>query len=321
VNSSARTRQAHRTPAQRARAGLCAALALMGLACLGARTAGAAGTGALAAADPAAFGFLATTNDPALPATPPCRLASPGLDLVPALLSGTDTPELALAQRAITRGTDDMPAAGTTDKTQYALVDVEGWKSPAAAASMSFVVPGTGQLYEGAKRGYIYLGIEAVALATYVKYRNDSNDTQDQYYSYVGDPYVSSSRFSFERLSASVSPEDVARLREIYAKDQREFYDTVSKNDAYASGWSDPEVGATGARDVAVSYSDDVNSLSKKSQFGLFTMIANHLVSTIDALNIARFNNIALRDGLSVKFKLKPGGSHSAYGMTFTQKF
>jgi hypothetical protein len=319
VNSSAVIRQAHRTPAQRARAGLCAALALVGLACLCARTAGAAGT--LSATDPAAFGFLANTTDPVAAPTPPCRLASPGLDLVPALLTGAGTPELALAQRAITRGSDDMPAPGPTDKTQYAVVNVEGWKSPAAAASMSFVVPGTGQLYEGAKRGYIYLGIEAVALATFVKYRNDSNDTQDQYYSYVGDPYVSTSRFSFERLSATAPPEEVERLRTIYAKDQREFYDTVSKNDAYAAGWSDPNVGASGARDVAMSYSEDVNSLAKKSQFGLFTMIANHLVSTVDALNIARFNNIALRDGLTVKFKLKPGGPHSAYGMTFTQKF
>ena len=95
----------------------------------------------------------------------------------------------------------------------------------------------------------------------------------------------------------------------------------MSKNDAYAAGWSDPNVGASGARDVAMSYSEDVNSLAKKSQFGLFTMIANHLVSTVDALNIARFNNIALRDGLTVKFKLRPGGPHQAYGMTFTQKF
>ena len=60
MNSLAVIRQAHQTPAQRARAGLCAVLALVGLACLCARTAAAAGT--LGATDPAAFGFLANTT-------------------------------------------------------------------------------------------------------------------------------------------------------------------------------------------------------------------------------------------------------------------
>ena len=63
------------------------------------------------------------------------------------------------------------------------------------------------------------------------------------------------------------------------------------------------------------------HSYGNKSNFGLFTLIANHLVSAIDALNIARLNNIALKENLSMRVKIDPGSKREAYGIAFTQKF
>jgi hypothetical protein len=227
-------------------------------------------------------------------------------------------PELILAQRSITRD-----FGKTTNQVgpevNYTYVDVPGWKSPGRASLLSLAVPGTGQLYAGSNRGFVFLGVEAVAVLAFVKYRSDMHERRDQYFSYVGDPNQPGSRFSFERLQGSVSAEELAKLQAIYAKDPREFYDMVTTDDSYAAGWSDAGAGA-GQRSAAQEYIDQVNNLGRKSNFGLFTAIANHLVATVDALHLARINHIALRENLSLKIKARPG-VHQSYGLTLTQKF
>ena len=84
----------------------------------------------------------------------------------------------------------------------------------------------------------------------------------------------------------------------------------------YSSGWSDPD-----ERFGAQSIADDADKQSGRSRVSLYTLIANHLVSAADALNFARFNNIALRENLTLKLKLRPGGHRSSYAFTVTQKF
>lgn len=240
------------------------------------------------------------------------------MDVLPLVAGESSRPELILAQRSITRDLGKTTNS-VGPEPEYAYVDVPGWKSPGKASVLSLALPGSGQLYAGSNRGFVFLGVEAVAVLAFVKYKNDSHEKRDQYFSYVGDPTQSSSRFSFDRLAASVSPEELARLQAIYEKDPREFYDLVSTNDAYAAGWADAGA-SSGQRSTAQDYIDQVNTLGRKSNFGLFTAIANHLVSTIDALHLARVNNIALRDNLSLKIKVKPGARQS-YGLTLTQKF
>src|SRR5689334_1722915 len=121
------------------------------------------------------------------------------IDVLPLLHEQGGKPELLLAQRTITRDigkkTNDVGP-----EPEYKVVDIEGWKNPGQASLMSAVVPGTGQLYAGSNRGYIFLGVEAVAMMAFIKYNNDSKDKRDTYYGYVGDPNAANSRFSFTRL-------------------------------------------------------------------------------------------------------------------------
>jgi hypothetical protein len=221
---------------------------------------------------------------------------------------------LLYAQRAITP--DPPPTTPPSEAEAYTYVDLPGWKSPGKASTMSLVVPGTGQLYTGSSRGYIFLGIEALAIYTLTHFDAKQDEARDDYYHYVGDPYESESRFSFERLGSAVNPSEVARLREVYAKDPREFYDTVANDQRYAAGWDSGD-----SRSSALFLADDANHMGNRAQFGLILGVANHLVSAFDALHLAKLNNIALRDNLSLKLKLKPGLSRSSYAFTLTQKF
>jgi hypothetical protein len=266
----------------------------------------------------ALFAVSATPTDAGAP-TP----ASDPLRLVPASVGARYGADAVYAQRAITHDLGNTPAApepGAPIGPQYTYVDVKGWKSPVTASGLSLALPGSGQLYAGSRTGYVFLGVEAVAVAAFLKYRGDSQNKRDQYFGYVGDPNQSGSRFSFDRLATTVSPDELARLKAIYAKDPREFYDIVTTNANYATGWDDPTVGGSEARATADGYRDDVNSLSQRSRLGLFVALTNHVASTIDALHLARLNNFALTQNLSLRFRMRPGARQS-YGLTLTQKF
>jgi hypothetical protein len=269
-------------------------------------TAGLPGRGA-AASEPA----LRAAADPIL-LSPPGRLSGVSLELVPALLADEPSPQLRLAQRAIQR---DLGGPAEPEEP-YAVVDMPGWKSPGGAAAMSLALPGTGQLYAGSKRGYLYLGVEAVALLSYATFQAKSDDKRDEYHAFVGDPNQPDSRFSFDRLGNDVSPEELARLRTIYERDQAEFYQAVTLQSQYAGGWSNPD-----ERYDAQAISEDADRNRSRSRFGLYTAIANHLVSAVDALNLARFNNFTLRENMTLKLKLRPGLRHGSYAFTLTQKF
>ena len=94
----------------------------------------------------------------------------------------------------------------------------------------------------------------------------------------------------------------------------------MTTNDTYAAGWSDDGTN-TGQRSQAATYMDEVNNLDRKSNVGLATLFANHLVATVDALHLARINNLALTDKLTLRIKARPYGRNQSYGMTLTQKF
>ena len=258
--------------------------------------------------------------DAPVPYEVPGRLGAGAPDLLPSALEGDRTPNLVLAQRAITR---DLPGAGANGpEPPYTYVDVPGWKSPGQAGSMSLVLPGSGQLYAGSSRGFVFLGVEALALLSYAKFTSDRNDKRDEYFRFVGDPNDPASRFNFDRFAGSISdPAEVARLREIYQRDPREFYDLVSHDDKYSGGWTDPAQTVDQARAEARGLADDSNRLGQKARIGLFTALANHLASAADALHLARLNNIALQDHLSLKLKVRPAGNHSQYAMTLIRKF
>lgn len=54
-------------------------------------------------------------------------------------------------------------------------------KSPNEAFLYSLVIPGMGQLYTGAKRGYLYAAAEIGLLATYFVLRNSASNTREDY--------------------------------------------------------------------------------------------------------------------------------------------
>ncbi|MDE0689101.1 MAG: DUF5683 domain-containing protein [Candidatus Poribacteria bacterium] len=62
-----------------------------------------------------------------------------------------------------------------------ATQELQTRKSPNEAFLYSLVVPGMGQLYTGAKRGYLYAAADVVLLTTYFVLRNSASNTREDY--------------------------------------------------------------------------------------------------------------------------------------------
>ena len=62
-----------------------------------------------------------------------------------------------------------------------ATSELQPRKSPNEAFLYSLVIPGMGQLYTGAKRGYLYAAADVALLTTYFVLRNSASNTREDY--------------------------------------------------------------------------------------------------------------------------------------------
>ena len=62
-----------------------------------------------------------------------------------------------------------------------ATQELQSRKSPNEAFLYSLVIPGMGQLYTGAKRGYLYAAADVALLGTYFFLRKNASDTREDY--------------------------------------------------------------------------------------------------------------------------------------------
>ncbi|MXY28578.1 hypothetical protein F4Y59_10515 [Candidatus Poribacteria bacterium] len=88
--------------------------------------------------------------------------------------------------------------ANQSPVTMEATQGLQPRKSPNEAFLYSLVVPGMGQLYTGAKRGYVYLAAEVGLLTTYFMLRNSASNTREDYRDVVRQHVIFDGPGSFE---------------------------------------------------------------------------------------------------------------------------
>jgi hypothetical protein len=184
------------------------------------------------------------------------------------------------------------------------------YKSPGKAFIFSAVAPGSGQLYVGAKRGYVYLGIEAVAWTTSYFFHKSGVQKEDEYMDFADrhwtEPAVGDSIGVSPDGNTTYYYEQDYHDRIVYFRehDKGHYYEDIGKYAYYQVGW-DP-----GTLSQYLDMRDDSNRLLKNSSYAIMGAVVNHVVSAIDALRMARNHNVSLGHGVRLNLKLK-GGSHS----------
>jgi len=230
------------------------------------------------------------------------RIASAG--------TGDGEPELILAQRTIDR------SWGPSDDSIYVEVNIPNWKSEPLAASMSAVLPGSGQAYVGEKgNALVYAAIEVAGWSGWLWYRHDASQLRDQATTIAGDPNAASSGWTYERW-ASATGGDPASLAGLYAVDREAYLQVIGSDPRYAPGWIADS--AHGDFLDKLSHSDTRLKNSRIVATGLWV---NHLVSAATALRSARLHNLPLAHNLGMRIDPRIRGGHSGVTVTMMRRF
>ena len=172
-------------------------------------------------------------------------------------------------------------------------------KSPNEAFLYSLVIPGMGQLYTGAKRGYLYAAADVVLLTTYFFLRNNASNTREDYRDVVRQHVTFIGPGSFE---------DWDPIEDFEHATQYETWNHVYDSDETRARtgkwyWSDIDPNLKNEPDLDIDFDSRyrleafdlrqrANDTFQLARTILGMAILNHVVSAVEArISTKRFNN------------------------------
>ena len=171
-------------------------------------------------------------------------------------------------------------------------------KSPNRAFLSSLIIPGSGQLYLGAKRGYLYIAVEVGMLAAYFVTRSDAENTRERYREHVRnhvafdgpggfdswDPiedYEHATLFdNWHNVYTERNGEPLDRVGAWYWKDRQAF-----KDEDREGQHDSPQ------RKIARELRDEANGKFERGRTFLGIAILNHVISAVEARISAKRSN------------------------------
>lgn len=209
------------------------------------------------------------------------------------LVEGPREPTLVLAQRAITR------TWGESEESTYVVVSVPDWKSETWAMALSGVVPGAGHAYLNESSGWLFALIELGGWAARIHFEGKNDDLRSQAATFRGNPYDSTSVWSFTRWERATGG-DPAAIQALYEKDSEDFDTRIARDPAYDAGWA---TGTDPPKDQFTHYLDGADGMLERKKYASTALWFNHLAAAFDALRAARIHNFPLRQDLQLKVK------------------
>lgn len=241
-------------------------------------------------------------------------------------------------------GTDTWVSSGAG--TSASPNDADAWVSPGGAALRSALIPGAGQLALGQRRGWAYLGIEALGWVVYLDRRRSGGALREEYRDFAweearlqsgarvdGDfdyyetmsQWDRSGAFDADPSLAGVQPEVDAtrynglvwtRALGIFSADPAagpgdprydaalEYYVERAYGDDFLWDWT----GDPGARSTYAGIIEASDDRFRQARNAVGLVIANHLVSAVDAF-------VAARSRVRLESRIVPGPM--GRGLTF----
>ena len=186
--------------------------------------------------------------------------------------------------------------------TMTASQALQPQKSPNEAFLYSLVIPGMGQLYTGAKRGYIYTAAEVGFLATFFILRNSAANTRDDYRDVVRDHVVFIGAGSFEDWDPIEDFEHATQYEtwnhpydsEATRKRTGKWYWQDLNPDLKDEKHTDLAERGLGSkyRLDAFDLREKANDTFERAKFFLGLAILNHVISAVEArITTKRFNS------------------------------
>lgn len=203
-------------------------------------------------------------------------------------------------------------------------LNLEPTKSPTKAFLYSALVPGSGQLYVGAKRGYLQIAAEVGLLAAYFVTRSNAQSIREDYKDVVRDNIV----FEGEtRIDFWDEIEDFEHATQ-YENWDHEYDSETTRERTGKWHWKREgdafidrpakEVPASAARLEAYDLREEANDKFHVAKTFLQIAILNHVVSAVDARIAAkRYNKKHRSFELDLQTSVSP---HNVQGLLVLQK-
>lgn len=240
--------------------------------------------------------------------------------------------EILLAQRAIA---DSMPMVTPPPPIASPIgapaddEDTGPAKSTGKAFFMDLLIPGTGHLYVGNKRGWVHLGLEGVTWVTYFYYHDRGTAKENEF-----EAFADANWDSVAYKNGGTYREDRWQiLRDFIANDNmQQYYEDIGKLPDYWPGWNgytpypDPVPQGSGDAATRIDYygmRNDSNNFLKNARYAVIGGFVNRIVSAVDVLRIMK-NTGQSKLGRDTKVKFnahtKPFSPDNALKITITRK-
>lgn len=231
--------------------------------------------------------------------------------------------EILLAQRAIA---DSVPVPVPPPPVAQSAGDAADEaaprpKSPGRAFLMNMLVPGTGHLYAGNKRGWIHLGLEGATWVTYLYYHDRGKTKEDEFEAYAD------ANWDYARWQSSpdYTAEADQLIRDFAQSNRQQYYEDIGKLPIYWSGWEGYDAGTGDAqtRRFYRGVRNDSNNFLKNARYAVVGGFVNRIVSAVDVLRIVKNRGRAnLGADTSIKFNMRtrPFSNENALKVTLTRR-
>jgi hypothetical protein len=232
--------------------------------------------------------------------------------------------EILLAQRAIA---DSVPMSTPPPPIASNPDDEEGppAKSTGKAFFMDLLIPGTGHLYVGNKRGWVHLGLEGATWITYFYYHDRGKQKESEFESFADAQWDSVRYFASDTYQA----DRWQILRDFIANDNmQQYYEDIGKLPDYWTGWSGyvpyPQAGGDAqSRQYYYGIRNDSNNFLKNARYAIIGGFVNRIVSAVDVLRILKSEQKGkLGSDTKVQFNMhtKPFSADNAIKVTVTRR-
>jgi len=194
-------------------------------------------------------------------------------------------------------------------------------RSPAVAGLMSAVVPGAGQLYNGQKIGFLFMGIEVASWVAYASLHATGKQEEKDYRKFA-DAHWSFDRYrdtSFEDCPPEGHSDfgiQDSTLVFLYDTRRKDYYEDIGKLLIYSCGWDDQANRAT-YRDMRA----NANDFLRNARYATTLVFLNHLVSALHAARTAASHNAKLPAGAELNLDISPGLRDPSASLALVRRF
>jgi len=230
----------------------------------------------------------------------------------------SDSPvEILLAQRAIA-DSSSQPTAVATEPISEPDAEPPADKSIAKAVLLDLAVPGTGHLYAGKKRGWVYLGLEAVAWVAYVHYNDLGRQKETEFENYA-DAHWTFQDWYVKDPGAQGSPED-SLLLYFHENNSQQYYEDIGKISTYFPGWDSYPTLET--KDVYTGLRAESNNFLQNANSAIAGAFLNRIISSVDVFISMKKHGASLDANTKLRFKVhtKPFSRDNAVGFELVRR-